>query len=135
MATGKPQDIFKTRPREYRKFLRFPLALKAKCHYSVDGLSESCRIVDISSKGLGFELDDPVQMHDGQFVLLKIALAPQDPPVSAITELAWVRRRENGSVSQRAGSRLLFIDPAAKQRLLDRAYATVISDINETGPA
>ena len=123
------QGVIVNRPDKHRNFLRFPLALPAQCLFSVEEAAARCRLVDICAQGLGLEIDAPVKMYGGQTVLLKINIAPQQPPVSVITELTWVRRRKTLSGFQRAGSRLLLIDPVSKQRLLDYAYVALISGL------
>lgn len=135
MDSVTTHDIIVNRLQKHRNFLRFPLTLPAKCILNVGETPARCRLVDISEQGLGLEVDALIRMRDGQLVLLKIDIDPQQPPVNAITELTWVRRRKNGSELQRAGSRLLLIDPGAKQLLLERAYAAVISRITRGGPA
>ena len=72
-------------------FCDFPLSLEAECIYNVGEKAERCRIVDISSQGLGLELDTPVRMQSGQLMLLEINIADQKP-LSAITKLAWVQK-------------------------------------------
>jgi len=118
---------------EHRKFLRFPLSLKAECHYNVRESGESCRIVDISSQGFGIELETPVKMVNGQLVLLSIESGSRQPPVSAIAKLAWVQNQEDGFFIQRAGSLLLFMDPAEKERLLKQSHAGILSGIARGG--
>ncbi len=115
---------------QHRKYLRFPLSLKAECYYNVRELSESCRIIDISSRGLGLELETPARVFNGQIVLLSIAVDPRRQPVSAIAKLAWVQNRKNGSLLQRAGSDVLFMDPAGKELLLEQARAGILSGIS-----
>jgi hypothetical protein len=119
--------VIVNRPDKHRDFLRFPIALPAKCLFSVAAAPASCRLVDVCAQGLGLEIDAPVKMHRGQTVLLKIDIAPGPPPVSIITELTWVRRRKTLCGFQRAGSRLLSIDPVSRQRLLDYAHDALIS--------
>jgi len=133
MEPGIPQSIIANPRDKHRNFLRFPLALPAKCLFSVDEAAARCRLIDISEQGIGLEIDAPIRIENGQVVLLKIDLDPRLPPVSAITELAWVRRRKNGQEFQRVGSRLRSIDPEVKERLLKRAYAAVISRITGGG--
>jgi hypothetical protein len=115
---------------EHRKYLRFPLSLHAECYYNVRELSESCRIVDISSRGLGLELETPDKVFNGQIVLLSIAVDPRRQPVSAIAKLAWVQNRKDGALLQRAGSDVLFMDPAGKELLLEQARAGILSGIS-----
>jgi len=134
MDSAQTQGVIVNRPEKHRNFLRFPLALPAMCLFSVEAAPASCRVVDICAQGLGLEIDAPVKMHGGQAVLLKIDIAPQQPPVRIITELTWVRRRKNISGFQRVGSRLLFIDPVSKQRLLDYAYVALISGLIGSEP-
>jgi len=113
-------QAFERNPREEnRKFLRFPLSLKAECHYNVREAGQSCRVVDISGQGLGLELDIPVRLFNGQLVLLSIDIGHRRAPVSAIAKLAWVHSQEDGFFIQRAGSSLLFMDPKGKERLLE----------------
>ena len=132
MDAGNHKGFVEKRREEYRNFLRFPLSLQAKCHYKVGEPVERCRIVDISSEGLGLELDTPVKMQSGQLVLLEIDVAPQKKPVSAITKLAWVRNQEDGFMTQRMGSYLLFVDPWGKEQLMEHAYAGVLSNISKS---
>jgi hypothetical protein len=117
---------------EYRKFLRFPLSLEAECIYNVGEKAARCRVVDISSQGLGLELDTPVGMQSGQLMLLEIDIADQKP-LSAITKLAWVQSQEDGFMTQRAGSYLLFMDPAGQDKLMEYAYAGLISNATKHG--
>jgi hypothetical protein len=133
MDAGNRKGFVEKRREEYRKFLRFPLSIQAECHYKVGETAERCRIVDISSHGLGLELDTPVKMQSGQLVLLQINVAPQKKPVSAITKLAWVRSQEDGFMTQRVGSYLLFMDPWGKEQLMEHAYAGVLSNISRSG--
>lgn len=119
----------------HRRFLRFPLMLDARCLFNVEHAAAYCRLVDISSQGLGFEIEAPVRMSYGQSVLLKIEIDPKLSPVSVITELTWVRRRKNGSSFQRVGSRVVQIDPAAKKLLLEQAYAGVLSGLAPESPS
>ena len=77
MDAGNRKGFVEKRREEYRKFLRFPLSIQAECHYKVGETAERCRIVDISSQGLGLELDTPVKMQSGQLVLLEINVAPR----------------------------------------------------------
>jgi len=121
------------RREEHRKFMRFPLSLKAECHYNVRESGESCRIVDISSQGFGIELETPVKMVNGQLVLLSIQSGSRQPPVSAIAKLAWVQNQEDGFFIQRAGSLLLFMDPEEKERLLKQSHAGILSGIARGG--
>ena len=133
MEAGNHKGFAEKRLEEYRNFLRFPLSLQAKCHYKVGEPVEHCRIVDISSEGLGLELDTPVKMQSGQLVFLDIDVAPQKKPVSAITKLVWVRSQEDGFMSQRVGSYLLFMDPWGKEQLMEHAYAGLLSNISRSG--
>ena len=121
------------RREQYRKFLRFPLSLQAECHYNVGEKAAPCRIVDISSQGLGLELDIPIKMKSGQLVLLEIDVAAQKTPVSAITKLAWVQSQEDGYMTQRVGSFLLFMDPAGQDHLMEQAYAGLLSNASKWG--
>lgn len=132
MQTGNPEPMAPSPREEYRSSLRFPLSLEAHVHYSADKEAEPCRIVDVSSRGLGIELDRPVRMLGGQLVLLTIDVAPKEPPVSAISKLAWTVRDRS---RQRAGSVLMFIEPEAKQRLLDQAYAGLVSGVSRNSNA
>jgi len=134
MDYAQTQGIIFNRPDKHRYFLRFPLALPAQCLFSVEAAAANCRLVDICEQGLGLEIDAPIRMRGGQSVLLKIDIAPQQPPVSVITELAWVRRRKTVSGFQRAGSRLLSIDTVSKQRLLGHAYARLLLAITVDAP-
>lgn len=115
---------------EHRKFLRFPLLLQAECHYNVRESGENCRIVDISSRGLGLELETPIKIFNGQIVLLSIKSGPRLPQVSAIAKLAWVQNQEDGFLIQRAGTLLLFMDPKGKESLLEQAHAGILSGIS-----
>ena len=127
------QGSVETRREQYRKFLRFPISLQAECLYNVGEQPEPCRVVDISSRGLGIEIDTPVRMQSGQLVLLEIDIASQKTPISAITKLAWVQRQEDGFMMQRMGSYLLFMDPRAKEQLMEQAYAGLISNVDKWG--
>jgi len=133
MDAGNLQGFVEKRREEYRKFLRFPLSLQAECHYNVGENSAPCRIVDISSQGLGLELDTPVKIKSGQLMLLEIRIAAQKTPVSAITKLAWVQRQEDGFMMQRVGSCLLFMDPAGQEQLMEQAYAGLLSNATKWG--
>jgi hypothetical protein len=135
MDYAHTQGTSVNRPDKHRNFLRFPLALPAKCLFSVEEAVAPCRVVDICDQGLGLEIDAPVRMSGGQTVMLKIDIDPQQPPVSVITELAWVRRRKTVAGFQRAGSRVLSIDPVSKQRLLDHAYAALLVKLTGSEPA
>ena len=134
MDYAQTQGIIVNRPDKHRNFLRFPLALPAKCLFSVEEEVAPCRVVDISDQGLGLEIDAPIRMCGGQTVMLKIDIAPDQPPVSVITELAWVRRRKTVAGFQRAGSRVLSIDPVSKQRLFDHAYAALLLKLTGIEP-
>lgn len=119
---------------EKRQFLRFSLSLRAECHYNAGEMAEQCRIVDICEQGLGFELDSPVCMRYGQNVLLKIFLSAQKMPLSAIVRLTWFKIPCRGFMTQRVGSRLLFMAEREKAQLLQHAYAeTICAAIRETG--
>ena len=133
MDAGNRKGFDEKDPQEYRNCLRFPLSLQAKCHYKVGEPVERCRIVDISSEGLGLELDTPVKMQSGQLVFLDIDVATQEKPVSAITKLAWVRSQEDGFMTQRVGSHLLCMDPLGKEQLMEHAYAGLLSTISRSG--
>jgi hypothetical protein len=118
------------RHEEHRKFLRFSLSLRAECHYSAGEMAEQCRIVDICQQGLGFELDTRIGMRYGQNVLLKIGLSPEKTPVSAIVKLTWVKSPAEGFMTQRVGSRLLFMYPREKDQLLQHAYDEILHDVS-----
>jgi len=122
--------IFEKRQEEHRKFLRFSLSLRAECHYNAGKMAEQCRIVDICQQGLGFELDSRIGMRFGQNVLLKIGLSPEKIPVSAIVKLTWVKSPSEGFMTQRVGSRLLFMYPREKAQLLQHAYAEILHDVS-----
>ncbi|MBM4311072.1 MAG: PilZ domain-containing protein [Deltaproteobacteria bacterium] len=132
MDAGNRKGFAEKGRQEYRNCLRFPLSLQAKCHYKVGEPVERCRIVDISSEGLGLELDTPVKMQTGQLVFLDIDVATQKKPVSAITKLAWVRSQEDGFTTQRVGSYLLYVDPGGKEQLMEHAYAGLLLDISKS---
>jgi hypothetical protein len=134
MDYAQIQGTIVNRPEKHRNFLRFPLALAAKCLFSVEEAVAPCRVVDISEQGLGLEIDTPIRMCGGQTVMLKIDIAPEQPPVSVITELAWVRRRKTVAGFQRAGSRVLSIDPVSKQQLLEHAYAVLLLKLTSGEP-
>lgn len=121
--------IFEKSSPEQRKFLRFALSLRAECHYNAGEMAEQCKLVDICSQGLGFELDAPVSMRNGQNVLLKIDVSRKKIPVSAIVKLAWVKIPGDGFMTQRVGSRLLFMDPREKTRLIEHAYAEILCGV------
>ena len=108
---------------EHRKYLRFSLSLRAQCHYATKETAQECRIVDMCDQGLGFELDTPVDMRDGQNLLLTIFLPDKKMPVNAIVKLQWIKTSNNGLLKQRVGSRLLFIDAKEKAQLLQHAHA------------
>jgi len=108
---------------EHRKYLRFLLSLHAECHYTTEETAQECRIVDMCDQGLGFELDTPVDMRDGQNVLLTIFLPDRKMPVNAIVKLQWIKTSNDGFLKQRVGSRLLFIDAKEKAQLLQHAHA------------
>jgi hypothetical protein len=72
-------------------------------------------------------------MQSGQLVLLEINVPPREKPVSAITKLAWVRSQEDGFMTQRVGSHLLFMDPWGKEQLIEHAYAGLISTLSRSG--
>jgi hypothetical protein len=91
MDAGSLQGFVEKRREEYRKFLRFPLSLEAECIYNVGEKAERCRVVDISSHGLGLELDTSLRMQSGQLVLLEIKVAGQKTPMNAITKLLITR--------------------------------------------
>jgi hypothetical protein len=132
MDAGSRQGFFEKSSEEGRKFLRFPLSLEAECVYNVGEKAERCRVVDISSHGLGLELDIPVRMQSGQLVLLEIDIADQKS-LSAITKLAWVQRQEDGFMTQRVGSFLLFMDPVWQDKLMEHAYAGLLSNVSKGG--
>jgi hypothetical protein len=133
MDAGSLQGFVEKRREEYRKFLRFPLSLEAECTYNVGEKAERCRVVDISSHGLGLELDTSLRMQSGQLVLLEIKVAGQKTPMNAITKLAWVQRQEDGFMMQRVGSCLLFMDPAGQEQLMEQAYAGLLSNATKWG--
>jgi hypothetical protein len=133
MDAGSLQGFVEKRREEYRKFLRFPLSLEAECIYNVREKAERCRVVDISSHGLGLELDTSLRMQSGQLVLLEIKVAGQKTPMNAITKLAWVQRQEDGFMMQRVGSCLLFMDPAGQEQLMEQAYAGLLSNATKWG--
>lgn len=108
---------------ENRKHVRFPLSLPALCHYKTGEKAQDCRLVDVSEQGVGFELDMVVDVRYGQNVLLSISLPDRKTPVSAIAKLQWIKIPSEGQLKQRMGSRLLFINPREKARLLQHAYA------------
>ena len=132
MDAGNQKGFVEKRHEEYRNFLRFPLSLEAACIYNVGEKAARCRVVDISSHGLGLELDAPVGMQSGQLVLLEIDIADQKS-LSAITKLAWVQRQEDGFMVQRVGSFLLFMDPAGQDKLMEHAYAGLLSNVSKWG--
>ena len=116
---------------ENRKYLRFPLSLRAECHYNPQETAQECRIVDICQEGLGFELDTDVSMRYGQNVLLAISLPERKMPVNAIVKLQWAKIPCEGVMKQRIGSRLLFIDPREKAHLLQQAYAMKLVGVSK----
>lgn len=132
MTAVNRQGFFEERREQYRKFLRFPLSLEAECIYNVGEKAARCRVVDISSQGLGLELDVPVGMQSGQLMLLEIEMGDRKP-LSAITKLAWVQKQEEGFMTQRAGSYLLFMDPAGQDKLMKHAYAGLLSNATKWG--
>jgi hypothetical protein len=130
--------VFEKKQQEARKSLRFSLSLRAECHYNAGEIAEQCRIVDICEQGLGFELDSRICMRYGQNVLLKILIPPQKIPLSAIVKLTWVKIPCEGFMTQRVGSRLLFMDEREKEQLLQYAYAKILYDVSRvdfTSPA
>lgn len=130
MDAKNRQGFVEKRREAYRKFLRFPLSLEAECLYNVGEKAARCRIVDISSQGLGLELDTPIGIQSGQLMLLEIDIADQKP-LSAITKLAWVQSQEEGFMKQRVGSFLLFMDPAGQDKLMEHAYAGLLSNASK----
>jgi len=130
MVAGSLQGFEQKQREEYRKFLRFPLSLEAECVYNIGKKAEHCRVVDISSHGLGLELDTPVRMQDGQLVFLDIVIGQQKKPVSAITKVAWVQRQEDGFMMQRMGSFLLFMDPRGKEQMMQQAYSGLLTHVS-----
>jgi hypothetical protein len=132
MDAGNRKGFVEKRREEYRKFLRFPLSLEAECLYNVGQKAEHCRIVDISNHGLGLEFDIPIRIQGGQLMMLEINIADKKP-LSAITKLAWVRSQEDGFMTQRVGSHLLFIDPKGKEQLMEHAHAGLLSNISRNG--
>ena len=132
MDAGSSQGFGKKRREEYRKFLRFPLSLEAECLYNVGEKAEHCRVVDISNHGLGLEFDIPVRIQSGQLMMLEINIADQKP-LSAITKLAWVQSQDDGFMTQRVGSFLLFMDPAGQEQLMKHAYAGLLSSALKGG--
>ena len=132
MDAGNRKGFVEKHREEYRKFLRFPISLEAECLYNVGEKAERCRIVDISNHGLGLEFDIPVRIQSGQLMMLEINIADQKP-LSAITKLAWVQRQEDGFMTQRVGSFLLFMDPAGQKQLMEHAYAELLSSASKGG--
>ena len=108
---------------ENRKYLRFPLSLEGQCHYTTGGAAQKCRIVDVCDQGLGFELDSPASIQQGQNLLLSIFLPEKKTPFNAIVRLQWSKTLDDGALKQRIGSRLLFMDPKEKAHLLQHAHA------------
>jgi hypothetical protein len=111
---------------ESRKYVRFPLALSAECHYKVGEKARECSTVDISQEGVGFELDTHTDVQYGQNVLLSIFLPERKAPVNAIVQLQWAKIPCEGILKQRLGSRLLFIGPKEKAHLLEHAHAMML---------
>jgi hypothetical protein len=132
MNAENRQGFFEQCREQYRKFLRFPISLEAECIYNVGEKAARCRVVDISSQGLGLELDTPVGVQSGQLLLLEIDMADRKP-LSAITKLAWVQSPEDGFMTQRVGSFLLFMDPDGQDRLMEQAYAGLLSNVTRWG--
>lgn len=130
MDAGKVQGVAEKQREEKRKFLRFPLSVQADCLYNVSELGVRCRIVDMSSHGLGFEFDSPVGLQSGQIILLAINMARQKKSVSAVARLIWDQGRKDGFRPKRMGGRLLFMDSKSKKLLLEQAHAGVLSNLS-----
>jgi len=136
MDTGSVQVSVERHDAENRKALRFPLSIQADCIYNVSELAVRCRIVDISSQGLGFEFDSPVDLQSGQIILLAINLVHQKKIVSAVARLTWEYIRTDGFRPKRVGGRLLFMEPQNKKLLLEQAHAGVLSNLStRLGPS
>ena len=130
MDTGSVRVSVDRHDAENRKALRFPLSIQADCIYNVSKLAVRCRIVDISSQGLGLEFDSPVELQSGQIVLLAINLAHQKKIISAIARVTWEETRKDGFRPKRMGGRLLFMDSQSKKLLLEQAHADVLSNLS-----
>ena len=130
MDAGKVQGVAGKQVEEKRKFLRFPVSVQADCLYNVSELGVRCRIVDISSHGLGLEFERPVGMHSGQIILLAITMARQKKSISAVARLIWEQSRRDVFRPKRMGGRLLFMDSKSKNLLLEQAHAGVLSNLS-----
>ena len=106
-----------------RKFLRFPLQLRARYTENNGNNWKECSIIDISREGMGVIIHSIEAINEG--VLLKIAIhAPVlDDPITVEGRLMWLKElKDDPQFNYAGGVQLTSIAPEDKWALIDYAY-------------
>jgi len=112
-----------------RKFQRFPIEITAQCFGAAEHNITSCTITEISRAGVIINLCLKGTVKAGQSLMLEIVLPGATKPISALVKLKWVsgNAEEVPESHCAAGGKLTMIKPDDKKRLLEYAYACLLS--------
>ncbi len=106
-----------------RKFIRFPVTLKAR--HSEENADEwnQCAVIDISREGMGVIVYLKEKISLGSIIKLMIDVQGKKALIFATGTMTWIKElKDNLEFNFIGGIKLITIDPKDKWILLDHAY-------------
>ena len=108
---------------ERRKFLRFPLQLRARYTEQDKDTWKECSVIDISREGMGVIIYAMEAISEGTLLVIEIHAPIQDDPMVVEGKLVWLKEiKDHLPFNYAGGVELTSISPENKWALIDYAY-------------
>lgn len=108
---------------ERRKYIRFPVKLKARYAEQNGGRWKECSVIDISREGMGISIYSREAINKDASLHMEITVPPQSDPVAMEGVLMWIRElKDDPQFNYIGGVRISSITPEDKWALMDYAY-------------
>ena len=110
--------------RDRRKFIRFPVRLRARySEENKEDWKQQCSIVNISREGMGVIVYLKAKLSSGRMLKFIVDVPEKEKSVSFTGTLNWIKAlKGDENYNYKGGIKLITIDSEDKWALLDYAY-------------